>query len=53
MKTILVFQNGELVRQIQYKTKAIAKKQLSWFKKYGIIDVSTGEVLQDTIFELI
>jgi hypothetical protein len=53
MRTILVFQNGELIMQIGYKTKASAKKQYSHFLKKGILDHLTGEKIENATFELV
>lgn len=52
-KVILVFVNNELIRQINYKTKTIAKKQFSFFKKHGILDYETGEKINGATFELL
>ena len=53
MKMVLVFVDGELYRQIPYKTKAMAKRNYSHFLKYGITDPSTGEVVKNATFELL
>jgi hypothetical protein len=53
IKTILVFENGELTKQITYKTKTDAKRQYSHFLKNGIIDPSTGEKVKKATFELL
>jgi hypothetical protein len=53
MKTILVFENGELTKQITYKTKTDAKRQYAHFFKHGIIDPSTGEKIKKATFELL
>jgi hypothetical protein len=53
MKMLLVFKGTELIKQIQYKTKAIAKKHLSLFNKHGMIDPETGETVKGLTFELI
>lgn len=53
MKTILVFQDGELIKQIPYKNKSIAKKHYSFFMKEGILDPSTGNKVKNATFELL
>lgn len=53
MKLILVFQNGELIKQLSYKSKAIAKKQYNLFMKNGIIDAETGLKIPNATFEII
>jgi len=53
MKTILVFKNGELIQQIPYKTKTLAKKNYFHFLKHGIIDPLTGNRIENTTFELL
>lgn len=53
MKTILIFVNGELLRQINYPTKRAAREQYCFFKKMGYLDADTGEVIQNAIFELL
>lgn len=54
MKMILVFsEDNVLINQIDYKTKAIAKKQYNHFLKYGIIDSNTGDIILGAKFELI
>ena len=53
LKNILVFQSGNLIKQITYKTKAEAKKQYSVFLKRGILDPNTGEIINNAAFELL
>lgn len=53
MKTILIFQSGELLRQVTYKSKKIAQKQLNLFKKWGYICPNTGNLILNTTFELL
>ncbi len=53
MKTILIFQNGELIRQISYKTKFLAMKNYNIFLHFGYLDFRTGEKLNNLTFELI
>jgi hypothetical protein len=53
MKTILVFEDGKLLKQISYKTKTEAKKQYTHFLKYGIPDPSTGNKIEKATFELL
>ena len=53
MKNILVFQNGCFFKSISYKNKTIAKKQYSLFKKFGMIDNASGEIINNLTFELI
>lgn len=53
MKTIIVFLNGQTINQITYKSKTEAKLNYRFFKKRGILDPESGEVLQGAYFELI
>jgi len=53
MKTILVFVNGNLIKQINYRTKREAKGNYSFYKKYGIADPHTGLRISNATFELI
>lgn len=53
MKTILVFQNEELINQIGYKTKKVAKKQYSHFAKNGILNPINGNKIENAKFELL
>ena len=53
MKTVLVFLNGELVRQISYRTKKIARGNYNHFKANGILDPSSGTIIKNAHFELI
>lgn len=53
MKTILVFQYKEFYKQINYKTKAAAKKQLKIFQEKGMCSPETGKVIEGLTFELI
>lgn len=53
MKTILVFQDGDLIKQITYKTKTETKKQYTHFLKNGILDPSTGNKIKKVTFELL
>jgi hypothetical protein len=53
MKTVLVFEDGDLTKQITYKTKTEAKKQYSHFLKNGILDPSTGYKVKKATFELL
>lgn len=53
MKTILIFKDGELIQQIPYKNKNVAKKQYFHFLKNGILDPYTGEKVKNATFELL
>lgn len=53
MKLILIFCNGELFHQIQYKTKKDAKQNFQNFKKNGFVDANTGEKILNLTYELI
>ena len=53
MNTVLVFENGELTKQIPYKTKTEAKKQYNYFRKNGILDPCTGDKVRKAFFELL
>lgn len=47
MKLILIFHNGELIRQILYKTKREALGNYKLLKKHGVVlDYNTGETRQ-------
>jgi len=52
-KSILIFLHGNLVQQIKYKTKSLAKKQYSLFIKHGYLNPNTGENINGATFELI
>ena len=53
MKIILVFDmNGDLFKQIQYKTKKQALLNLRFFKKNGMIS-ETGIKINGLTFELV
>ena len=52
-KVILVFIGSELYKQIEYKNKTIAAKQLRHFQKFGIPDISTGETIKNATFHLL
>ncbi len=53
MKIILVFKNGELFKQLVYKTKFEAKMQFKFFKKYGMLDPQDCLKIEGLTFELI
>lgn len=53
MKTIIVFKGGEFLKLIKYPSKKLAKANLNVFKKHGIIDPNTGELIPNTQFEII
>ena len=53
MNIILVFEDGDLIKTIQYKNKTVAKRQYNHFLKYGIVNVSTGEKILNASFELL
>lgn len=53
MKTILVFKDGELFKNITYKTKKEAKGNYRIWKKHGMSDPDTGEIIKNLTFELI
>jgi len=53
MKMILVFLDGELIRQIKYKTKLAAKQNYRHFKKHGIVDPDTGLTIENATFQII
>ena len=53
MKSVFVFMNGELQKQITYKTKTQAKKEYSLFLKHGICDSHTGVKVKKASFELL
>lgn len=52
-KLILVFKDGNLINQINYKTKTIAKKNYNYFIKKGMCNPLTGEVMKNLKFELL
>ena len=51
--SILVFVNGELYRQIVYKTKRETRQNYSHFMKNGITDYMTGKKIKNATFELL
>lgn len=53
MKTILVFVNNELYKQISYKSKRAAKGNYLIFQKNGILNPLNGEKIENAKFELI
>ena len=53
MNTILIFKDGELFKQIRYKTKAEAIGNYKIFNKMGYIDFMTGEPIEGLTFELL
>lgn len=53
LKTILVFKDNELIKQLTYKTKTDAKKQFLYFQRNGILDSSTGDKIENATFELL
>ena len=53
MKTILVFQLGNLIKQITYRNKKEAQQQFGHFKKHGLLDYASGKVIPNCKFELI
>ena len=53
MKTILVFEDNELIKQISFKTKNDAKRNFNNFIKNGMLDPLTGEVMKNLTFELL
>ncbi len=53
MKTIFVFVNGELYKQISYDTQKIARSHLRHFKLHGICDPNTGLTIANATFEMI
>lgn len=53
MKTIIVLVHGEFLRQINYRTKSECRRNFAGFKKYGILDLLTGETIIGATFEMI
>lgn len=53
LKTVMVFKDGELFKQIPYKTKTLAQKNYKHFKKNGIVDPDTGNKVENATFELL
>jgi hypothetical protein len=54
MNIIIIFsKSGEFIRQCNYRTAAIAKKQHRHFLKHGAICADTYEVIKGAKFELI
>lgn len=47
LKTILVFKDGILIRQIRYKTKKDTLLNYRGFVKHGILDYETFEPIPD------
>lgn len=52
MNTILVFVNGDLLKQIPYKTKQLAEKNYNHFIKHGMADAD-GNKIENAKFELL
>jgi len=52
-KMILVFLDGELIRQIQYKSKREAMANYRHFLKHGIVNPDTGLTMENATFEMI
>jgi len=53
LKMILVFQNGELIKQIKYSTKKQAIGNFRIFKKFGMHDFGSGTTIPNATFELL
>lgn len=53
LKSILVFQNGEFLKQINYKTKAQAIGNYKLFRRFGILDPETLKLILNATFELL
>jgi len=53
LKTILFFKDGELIRQVSYKTKYDAIRHYKHFLKNGCTDINTGNVDKDIKVELL
>lgn len=53
MKTLIVLRFGAEINRITYHTKQLASKHLKHFRKFGILDPNTGEVIDKAEFELI
>lgn len=53
MKTILVFEDNELIKQIPYKSKNEAKMNYKNFIKNGMLDPLTGKIIKNLTFELL
>ena len=53
MNMVLIFQDGELIRQIVYPNKTIARNEFLTFKKYGFMDYRTGKTIDNVTFQLL
>ena len=53
LKTILVFKDGELIKQLRYRTKSMAIGNYIIFKKFGIYDLDLGGIIPNATFELL
>jgi hypothetical protein len=53
LKSILVFENGELIDQIRYRTKREAIGNFRIFKKFGYISPYTWEKVENATFEIL
>lgn len=51
--TILVFKDGEMIRQIRYNTKKETIINYRGFVKHGILDYETFEVIKGAKFQLL
>jgi len=52
MKMILIFVDGELYKELRYRTKALAIGNYRIFKKHGVLN-HNGEVIHNAIIELL
>jgi hypothetical protein len=53
LKSILVFQDGNLIETLKYKTKKEAIGNFRLFRKYGKLSSSTFEKIENAHFELL
>ena len=53
LKSILVFQDGNLIETLKYKTKKEAIGNFRLFRKYGKLSSCTFEKIENAHFELL
>jgi len=51
MNSILIFSSGELVGQLNFRTKKTTEKNYKHIKKHGFVNAQTGTVYPDLKIE--
>ena len=52
-KSVLIFKDGLLYRQLMYNSKRLAKLHYGWYKKRGYLDETTGLVIEGLTYEIV